>query len=76
MHLKWACAMSPPKSRKSLLILAIKASGTAPSEVVATLLERMGQYYKHVKGNYFQAISFLERALAIVRGGMSLITQL
>ena len=51
------------------MILTIKASGTAPSEVVATLLERMGQYYKHVKGNYFQAISFLERALAIVRGG-------
>ena len=44
---------------------ALEDSGAAPSAVVATLLELMGEYSNVVGLNYRQAVSYLERALAI-----------
>ena len=47
------------------VVTALEDSGAASSAVVARLLFYMGEYSKQVGLNYRQAVSFLERALAI-----------
>ena len=47
------------------VVTALEDSGAAPSAVVARLLARMGKYSNAVGLNYRQAVSYLERALAI-----------